>query len=249
MTQLIAAAMPEGLETDEVADRARVIGKEQAFRIGVRVLSETAGAAETGLAFSQLAGLLLGRLHKAVTADARRRYGSVPGGRSAVIAMGKLGARELNVSSDIDLIFAYPEAGQTDGERRSISNAEFFTKLGQGLITALDQITADGFVFRVDMRLRPYGESGSLALNFAALEEYYQEQGRDWERYALIKARPVSGSAIRGAELMAMLRPFVFRRYVDFGVIESLRSMKGRTCPGRKGECDDGPDRARGDGL
>ena len=143
-----------------------------------------------------------------------------------VLAMGKLGARELNVSSDIDLVFAFPEAGYTDGEKRQISNEEFFTKVGQGLITALDQVTPEGFVFRVDMRLRPYGESGALVHNFNALEEYYQDQGRDWERYALIKARPVSGDPDLADQLMQSLRPFIYRRYVDFGVIESLRGMK-----------------------
>ena len=143
-----------------------------------------------------------------------------------VVAMGKLGAQELNISSDIDLIFAFPEAGMTDSPSTSISNQEFFIKLGQALIQVLDQVTEDGFVFRVDMRLRPYGDSGALVSNFAALEGYYQDQGRDWERYALIKARPVTGDPERAAELMEMLRPFVYRRYVDFGVIESLRSMK-----------------------
>ncbi|WP_116368418.1 bifunctional [glutamate--ammonia ligase]-adenylyl-L-tyrosine phosphorylase/[glutamate--ammonia-ligase] adenylyltransferase [Parahaliea mediterranea] len=142
-----------------------------------------------------------------------------------VLAMGKLGARELNVSSDIDLIFAFPEAGDTDGEK-VISNEQFFIKLGQALINALDATTADGFVFRVDMRLRPYGDSGALAHNFNALEDYYQEQGRDWERYALIKARAVTGRAEDVAELEQMLRPFIYRKYVDFGVIDSLRSMK-----------------------
>ncbi|MEQ8516250.1 MAG: bifunctional [glutamate--ammonia ligase]-adenylyl-L-tyrosine phosphorylase/[glutamate--ammonia-ligase] adenylyltransferase, partial [Chromatocurvus sp.] len=161
-----------------------------------------------------------------------KRFGRPVGQRSGqpqeliVIAMGKLGARELNVSSDIDLIFAFPEAGQTDGERKPLSNEEFFTRLGRALINALDTVTADGFVFRVDMRLRPYGESGALAHNFAALEEYYQDQGRDWERYALVKARPITGSARHSAQLMRTLRPFVFRRYVDFGVIDSLRGMK-----------------------
>ena len=154
--------------------------------------------------------------------------GSASGERQQliVLAMGKLGARELNVSSDIDLIFAYPEAGTTDGGKRPISNEEFFIKVGQAVINALDQVTAEGFVFRVDMRLRPYGESGALVHNFAALEEYYQDQGRDWERYALIKARPVTGDPERAAQLMDALRPFVYRRYVDFGVIESLRGMK-----------------------
>lgn len=142
-----------------------------------------------------------------------------------VLAMGKLGARELNVSSDIDLIFTYPEAGETDGDK-SISNEQYFTKLGQAIIRALDALTAEGFVFRVDMRLRPYGDSGALVHNFSALEDYYQEQGRDWERYALIKARAVTGGTDRVAELERMLRPFVYRRYVDFGVIDSLRGMK-----------------------
>ncbi|MFV8818965.1 bifunctional [glutamate--ammonia ligase]-adenylyl-L-tyrosine phosphorylase/[glutamate--ammonia-ligase] adenylyltransferase [Haliea sp. E17] len=143
-----------------------------------------------------------------------------------VLAMGKLGANELNVSSDIDLLFVYPESGETRDGKRSVSNEQFFTRLGQGLISALDQHTAEGFVFRVDMRLRPYGESGALVHSFAALEEYYQDQGRDWERYAMIKARPVTGSPERYVDLMNALRPFVFRRYVDFSAIESLRSMK-----------------------
>jgi glutamate-ammonia-ligase adenylyltransferase len=107
-----------------------------------------------------------------------------------VLGMGKLGAAELNLSSDIDLSFAYPAAGETAGGPASVSNQEFFVRLGQRVIKSLDQITADGFVFRVDMRLRPYGDSGALVLNFDAMEEYYQTQGRDWERYAMIKARP-----------------------------------------------------------
>jgi len=167
-----------------------------------------------------------------IQAGLEQRFGRPVGRESGqpqrliVLAMGKLGARELNVSSDIDLIFAFPEAGYTDGEKRQISNEEFFTRVGQGLITALDQITPEGFVFRVDMRLRPYGESGALVHNFHALEDYYQDQGRDWERYALIKARPVSGDPRLAEQLMRNLRPFVYRRYVDFGVIESLRGMK-----------------------
>ena len=165
-------------------------------------------------------------------AELERRFG-IPIGKYSgepqhliVLAMGKLGARELNVSSDIDLIFAFPEAGYTNSEKRPISNEEFFTKVGQAVITALDQVTPEGFVFRVDMRLRPYGESGALVHNFTALEEYYQDQGRDWERYALIKANPVTGSPEAAQELMNSLRPFIYRRYVDFGVIESLRGMK-----------------------
>ncbi|WP_226960819.1 bifunctional [glutamate--ammonia ligase]-adenylyl-L-tyrosine phosphorylase/[glutamate--ammonia-ligase] adenylyltransferase [Thalassotalea sp. LPB0316] len=142
-----------------------------------------------------------------------------------VYAMGKLGGKELNFSSDIDLIFTYPEAGETIGARKSIDNHQYFTRLGQKLITALNQQTADGFVYRVDMRLRPFGESGPLVMSFNALEDYYQEQGRDWERYAMLKARLI-GQSDYHEQLQIMLRPFVFRRYIDFSVIESLRKMK-----------------------
>ncbi len=143
-----------------------------------------------------------------------------------VLGMGKLGANELNLSSDIDLIFAYPEKGMTEGGRRVLANQDFFSRLGQKLIQALDSITADGFVFRTDMRLRPYGASGPLVCSFPAMEEYYQNQGRDWERYAMIKARVVGGDQQAGAELLEMLRPFVYRKYIDFSAFDSLRSMK-----------------------
>jgi [glutamine synthetase] adenylyltransferase / [glutamine synthetase]-adenylyl-L-tyrosine phosphorylase len=143
-----------------------------------------------------------------------------------VLGMGKLGAGELNVSSDIDLIFAFAKSGATIGGQRSLDNQSYFVRLGQKLIQSLDTVTADGFVFRVDMRLRPYGQSGALALSFNAMEEYYADQGRDWERYAMIKAAPVAGDIERGRQLLADLRPFVYRKYVDFGAIQSLRSMK-----------------------
>ncbi|MBM5008578.1 bifunctional [glutamate--ammonia ligase]-adenylyl-L-tyrosine phosphorylase/[glutamate--ammonia-ligase] adenylyltransferase [Vibrio parahaemolyticus] len=144
-----------------------------------------------------------------------------------IIGMGKLGGGELNFSSDIDLIFTYPENGETQGARRSIANAQFFTRLGQRIIKALDQQTFDGFCYRVDMRLRPFGESGPLVMSYAALEDYYQEQGRDWERYAMIKARVMRCEMYpQYQELRKMLRPFVFRRYIDFSAIQSLRRMK-----------------------
>jgi len=144
-----------------------------------------------------------------------------------IIGMGKLGGGELNFSSDIDLIFTYPENGETRGQRRSIANAQFFTRLGQRIIKMLDQQTFDGFCYRVDMRLRPFGESGPLVMSYAAMEDYYQEQGRDWERYAMVKAR-VMGREMYSQyqELRQMLRPFVFRRYMDFSAIQSLRRMK-----------------------
>ncbi|MFC1603037.1 bifunctional [glutamate--ammonia ligase]-adenylyl-L-tyrosine phosphorylase/[glutamate--ammonia-ligase] adenylyltransferase [Pseudomonadota bacterium] len=144
-----------------------------------------------------------------------------------VLGMGKLGARELNLSSDIDLIFTFPAHGEVEGGRRSISNEQFFLRLCQRLVQALNQQDANGFVFRVDVRLRPFGDSGPLAMSFAAMEDYYQTQAREWERYAMIKARVVAGDQEMGAELMEMLKPFVYRRYLDFGVIESIRDMKG----------------------
>jgi len=158
-----------------------------------------------------------------------------------VYGMGKLGGKELNFSSDIDLIFVYPHSGETQGCRRSLDNQQFFTRLAQKLITSLHQHTADGFVYRVDMRLRPFGESGPLVLTFSAMEDYYQDQGRDWERYAMLKARVIpslnsllsplpsslpSNDDHYHQELSALLRPFVYRRYIDFSVIDSLRRMK-----------------------
>ncbi len=143
-----------------------------------------------------------------------------------VVAMGKLGGEELNFSSDIDLVLLFPEHGQTSGAS-VLSNEEFFTRLGQILIRLLDAPTSEGFVFRVDMRLRPFGASGPLVASFASFEDYLERQGRDWERYAWIKARPLTAPE-RYAELYAAaVRPFVYRRYLDYGVFESLREMKG----------------------
>lgn len=144
-----------------------------------------------------------------------------------ILGMGKLGGRELNFSSDIDLIFTFPEHGETQGGRRSLENQQFFIRMGQRLVNLLHQVTVDGFVYRVDMRLRPYGESGPLVVSFSGLEDYYQEQGRDWERYAMVKARVLGPWTAESDELHALLRPFVYRRYLDFSAIESLRKMKG----------------------
>jgi glutamate-ammonia-ligase adenylyltransferase len=142
-----------------------------------------------------------------------------------VIAMGKLGGGELNVSSDVDLIFCYPEDGETSGEN-SISNNDFFARLGRKLISSLNDITADGYVFRVDMRLRPYGENGPLVMSFAMLEEYLVTQGREWERYAWIKSRILAGSGtIKLTLLEQIVQPFIFRKYLDFGAYGSMREM------------------------
>ncbi|NOT12027.1 MAG: bifunctional [glutamate--ammonia ligase]-adenylyl-L-tyrosine phosphorylase/[glutamate--ammonia-ligase] adenylyltransferase [Methylococcaceae bacterium] len=142
-----------------------------------------------------------------------------------VLGMGKLGAYELNYSSDIDLIFAYAEAGVLP-DKKSTSYGEFFTRLCQSLVRVLDEITVDGFVFRTDIRLRPYGDSGAVIMTFDGMENYYLTQAREWERYAMIKARQVAGDFDTGRQLMAMLKAFVYRRYLDYGAFEELRSLK-----------------------
>jgi len=142
-----------------------------------------------------------------------------------VLGMGKLGGRELNFSSDVDLIFLYSQGGESSGPR-VIDNAEYFSRLGGMLIRLLDAPTEDGFVCRVDMRLRPFGQSGPLAISVDALEDYLQQHGRDWERYAWIKARPIVGAPAYADTYRDCVRPFVYRRYLDFGVFESLRDMK-----------------------
>ncbi|MEA3179746.1 MAG: [glutamine synthetase] adenylyltransferase / [glutamine synthetase]-adenylyl-L-tyrosine [Gammaproteobacteria bacterium] len=143
-----------------------------------------------------------------------------------VVGMGKLGGGELNFSSDVDLVLLFPEYGETNGTR-SIANEEFFTRLGQGLVRMLETPTPDGIVLRVDLRLRPFGDSGPLVASFASFEDYLPRHGRDWERYAYVKARAITAPQQYEEINAAAVRPFVYRRYLDFGVFESLRDMKG----------------------
>lgn len=145
-----------------------------------------------------------------------------------VIALGKLGAGELNFSSDIDLMFAFPSSGSTCGGRREISNAEFFERLCRKFLNIFSKTSQDGILFRVDLRLRPFGENGPIVMHFNAMEDYYESQGRDWERYALIKARIIAGGAKTGEDLLHRLEPFIYRRYFDYGSFEALRAMKAR---------------------
>ncbi|HJP98585.1 MAG TPA: bifunctional [glutamate--ammonia ligase]-adenylyl-L-tyrosine phosphorylase/[glutamate--ammonia-ligase] adenylyltransferase [Rhodanobacteraceae bacterium] len=142
-----------------------------------------------------------------------------------VMALGKLGGGELNFSSDVDLVLAYPEAGATDGAR-PLDNAEFFARVAREFVRLMTEATADGVAARVDLRLRPFGEAGPVAASFSAMEQYYQREGRDWERYAWIKARPVAGELAAGKRLLEILRPFVYRRYFDYTALAGLREMK-----------------------
>ncbi len=145
--------------------------------------------------------------------------------RLVVFGLGKLGGGELNFSSDIDLVYAYPEAGESDGAR-PLAAEEYFARLGQRLARLLDETTADGFCHRVDLRLRPFGTAGRVALSFAGMDQYFQREGRDWERYAWIKARAVAGDIAAGEAWLETLRPFVYRRYLDFTALDGLREMK-----------------------
>ncbi|MDQ1309908.1 MAG: [glutamine synthetase] adenylyltransferase / [glutamine synthetase]-adenylyl-L-tyrosine, partial [Pseudomonadota bacterium] len=158
------------------------------------------------------------------------RHGAPQGSDGArlellVLAMGKLGGGELNFSSDIDLVFAFPEHGETGGAR-PLEHEEYFARLGRRVAQLLGSVTAEGFVYRVDLRLRPFGDSGPAIVSFDALEDYLQQHGRDWERYAYVKARPVHGAESFDELYRNVLRPFVYRRYLDFSVFESLREMK-----------------------
>jgi len=166
----------------------------------------------------------------ALEGEFAQRHGVVRDGegqpvRLVVFGMGKLGGGELNFSSDIDLVYAYESAGESDGAR-PLAAEDYFARLGQQLAKLLDEVTADGFSHRVDLRLRPFGNAGRVALSFAALELYFQREGRDWERYAWQKARPVAGDLAAGARFLQALRPFVYRRYLDFGALDGLREMK-----------------------
>lgn len=228
----IAAAVQLAQSDDELGRALRRQRARHQVRIIWRDLNRQADLVQTCRDLSDMADASIDQAYQWLYQRHCQQFGTPTGRRSGepqemvILGMGKLGAVELNLSSDIDLIFAYPEGGETVGVKRPLDNQEFFIRLGQRLIKALDPMTVDGFVFRVDMRLRPYGSSGALVLSFNALEQYYQDQGRDWERYAMIKARVVAGDQVAGAQLLDMLRPFVYRRYLDFSAIEALRTMK-----------------------
>ncbi len=228
----LATALADGLSDEaEFMDGLRRLRRRELVRIAWRDLEGRAPLEQVLSELSDFADSAIAAALAFAVRSLEPRYGT-PRSESGeaqelvVLGMGKLGGRELNFSSDVDLVFLFPEGGETDG-RSAIANEDYFTRLGQALIRLLDARTAEGFVFRVDMRLRPFGEPGPLAVNFAAFENYLQQHGRDWERYAWVKARAVTGAG-RYRELYdSVVRPFVYRRYLDFGVYESLREMKG----------------------
>jgi glutamate-ammonia-ligase adenylyltransferase len=227
------AEMQALLAAEAIADEAtlkralRTLKKRVYLRLLTRDLAGLADLDEVVDTISALADLVIRESAKHLDPWLRETYGAPIGSDSrqpqqvVVVAMGKLGGGELNVSSDVDLIYVYPEEGETTGPRR-ISNHEFFTQLSRKITQALSEATPDGYVFRVDTRLRPYGESGPFVSSFPMLEEYFMTQGREWERYAWIKGRAVTGDE---AGLMELVRPFVYRKYLDYGAIASMRSL------------------------
>ena len=207
------------------------IRRREMIRIAWRDLLQLADLAETLADLTAFADACLDLTLDKIYAQSCATYGTPTSKegevqRLVVIGMGKLGGHELNFSSDIDLVFSYPDPGKTSGGPRSISNEEFFTRLARQYIKMLSTSTVDGPLFRVDMKLRPYGENGPLVMSFDNMEHYYQTQGRDWERYAWIKARVVAGDPKAGERLLALLRPFVYRRYIDYSMLDGIRQMK-----------------------
>jgi glutamate-ammonia-ligase adenylyltransferase len=218
-------------EEDDLMRALRQLRTRELLRIAWRDLSSWCDLESTLHETSLLADALIDAALRALELSHRTKFG-IPQGRQGapqslvVLAMGKLGSKELNFSSDVDLLFAYPEGGQTVGSPRALANDQFFARLARRLVHVLSTATENGFVYRVDLRLRPFGTAGPVVMSFNALEEYYQSHGRGWERFALTRARTVAGDMLQGAALLDRLRPFVYRRYLDYGAIEEMREMK-----------------------
>ncbi len=215
------ADWPTLLRRFRLAESVRLIWRDVQ---GLDTLDETL-AATTRLAEDCLQCAL-----SALEREFEQRSGIVRGAdglpvRLVVFALGKLGGGELNFSSDIDLVYAYEQDGDSDGSR-ALAAEDYFARLGQQLAKLLDEVTAEGFCHRVDLRLRPFGTAGRIAMSFPAMEHYFQREGRDWERYAWQKARAVAGDLDAGARFLDTLRPFVYRRYLDYGALDGLREMK-----------------------
>jgi len=218
-------------DNETFKSRLRIQRNQALFRILWRDLVSRCELTETLTALSDLADSALNAASNFAGFQHRQRFGTITLDGSTmplvVLAMGKLGGRELNFSSDIDVIFLYPGEGSSDG-KRSLSAQEYFTRYSRQVVSLLEDITTDGFVYRVDTRLRPFGSSGPPVVSYAALETYFLQHGRDWERYAYIKARIVVPSAMQASAtdlLDEIVQPFVYRRYLDYGVFESLREM------------------------
>ncbi len=217
-------------ESAEWEARLRRYRRAGSARLVWRDVHGLDGVDDTLAGSTRLAEVCIAGALAAIEREHHARYGTVRDAdgaalRLVVFGLGKLGGGELNFSSDVDLVYAQAEAGESDGTRHE-DGERLFTRQGQQLLRLLDATTADGFCHRVDLRLRPHGNAGRVVPTFAAMEAYFQSEGRDWERYAWQKARPVAGDLEAGWRLLGRLRPFVYRRYLDYGALESLRAMK-----------------------
>ncbi len=234
MLRELRELIPPTTEEAEADRLLRSYKARQFLRIGGRDLTGMASLEEVTEEISALAAAALQIAYEHCSYQLQQEYGQPleEDGREAeytILGMGKFGGCELNFSSDIDLIYCYSTMrGQTTGGSRGeqIELHRYFVKLSEMITRMLNQPTADGFVFRVDTRLRPDGNSGDLAISLNAAETYYESWGQSWERAAMIKARPVAGSIALGEELLARLEPFVYRRYLDFGMIDDIMLMK-----------------------
>ena len=226
-----ASARTESLKhAGDLFAALRRFRRAEAVRLVFRDVNGLDEVTDTLAGTTDLYEVLIAHALRRAEAAARARHGTPRNAEGApqalvVFALGKLGGGELNFSSDVDLVLAYPEGGTTDGVR-PIDNAEFFTRVARDFVRLLAEVTADGIAARVDLRLRPFGDSGPVVASFAAMEQYYQREGRDWERYAWIKARPVAGDPAAGKHLLETLRPFIYRRYFDYTALAGLRDMK-----------------------
>jgi glutamate-ammonia-ligase adenylyltransferase len=217
---------------DNLQSRLRRFRNRYMLHVLWREVFGLADLGETLVSLSTLADRMLDVAARHAELSLESRYGSVRNevGEKVplvILGMGKLGGLELNFSSDIDIIFLYSESGATDGPK-CVSAQEYFGRLSRQIIALLDETTVDGFVFRIDTRLRPFGDSGPPVVSFGALESYLLQHGRDWERYAYVKARvvgPQPGDDIIEDLHRNLIQPFVYRRYIDYGVFESLREM------------------------
>ncbi len=219
-------------EIDGVKRRLREFRNRYLVSLVARQLAEPESTVATIQDWSDFASTMLAVATAYATGVIQKRFGAIRDADGepvpfVILGMGKLGGGELNFSSDVDIVFLYARSGESDG-RKSVSAETWFTRLSQQVVALIDAVTADGFVFRVDTRLRPFGDSGPPVTSFMALETYLLNHGRTWERYAYIKATPV-GPAVETRTMVelfdGLIRPFVYRRYLDYGVFESLREM------------------------
>lgn len=227
-----AQPLPRIVEGADAGAALRQWRRREALRLILLDVVDDAPVEKVMTASSALAERGWARALQLATAELLPRHGQprctdghVQG--LACLAMGKLGGAELNFSSDIDLIFAFPEAGESDG-RRPLDNEDYFARLVQRAVGLLAEVTEHGYCFRVDLRLRPFGSAGRLVLSFDAMEAYYQREGRDWERIAWVRARPLEPGLAEGQALVQRLIPFVYRRYLDYAAFDGLRDLKHR---------------------